>query len=148
MFQNPKTMRWIAVGVSFLFIPAFLLGIASIWSIIFAITIAYYFRRQLLELNLNIESYESWKQRAWYTRKNLFFIILRCYLIVTLTACANYSFVVYAVSDISVKGADVGFFNFVGDIPFDFKIEELTVYAQLLLINFSFFFSNFITIII
>lgn len=77
--QNPKFLRWITIFVSLLFIPAFMYGVASIWSVLFAITIAYYFRRRLVgavQLSISLGRYE--------TIKNLLFLTLDVVLFVSI----------------------------------------------------------------
>lgn len=51
IFQDIKTLRWITLAVSFLFIPAFYLGLASLWSVGFAYLLCLFFRKRLIEIN-------------------------------------------------------------------------------------------------
>ncbi|MEZ5813492.1 MAG: hypothetical protein R3E13_01995 [Alphaproteobacteria bacterium] len=48
--ENTNTLRVVTLAISFLFIPAFLYGLASIWAIVFGVTISLLFNARLQDI--------------------------------------------------------------------------------------------------
>lgn len=78
--------RSLTYVIALLFIPAFIYGVASIWTVIFSVVLAVFFRRRLMGIIQGYADFESCIDKWKYARKNIWLLILECILVTAVPA--------------------------------------------------------------
>lgn len=81
-------LRLLTILTAFLFIPAFALGVASLWTVVFAIVMAIFFHKKVCALDICLDGNEK-KDVGQNLRLRFIGLILQC----TLIACIPFVFV-------------------------------------------------------
>ncbi len=117
-------LRWVTVVASFALIPSFMMGFAGVWSILYAIIMAYFIRRRSVDLLIELEAMDDYLQRAAKAVKSVALIGFESivYLIIPVAILA------YAIDWGWVQqvqsGMDVSFYNMFNSWLMDSKPYE------------------------
>jgi hypothetical protein len=82
LFHNLTFLHVVAILVSLSFIPAFIIGVASIWSIVFAISLGLFWHESLKGIELGCKKINTPKETANCAVKGLALLILHCSFII------------------------------------------------------------------
>ncbi|HBR68884.1 MAG TPA: hypothetical protein DEA55_05865 [Rhodospirillaceae bacterium] len=74
--NNTNLLRLAAIAVSLLFIPAFVYGIVSLWSVVYAVVVALFFRSQLNDLIIECNKIQQPELEYWYLRPRVLILVL------------------------------------------------------------------------
>ena len=135
IFQDIKTLRRITLAVSFLFVPAFYLGMASVWSVGFSYFLCLFFRKRLIEIN-NSASVDD-PIEASRIAKLAIMVLLIEYVAITsagivLSNLLGYDFIFRR----QAVGLDVPVYGYLGGLIFrDFEFEETFLAQQMMAIQ-------------
>ena len=139
IFQDIKTLRWITLAVSFLFVPASYLGMASVWSVGFASLLSLFFRNRLVEINKQGDHFGKERQLAKYTSANLVTLYFESYFILACSQLLAFAFGYKNIFVHEATGFDLDLYKRVARLFFlDFDFSFSSAEQQLIIVIYIF----------
>ena len=125
IWQRVLFLRVVAIVTAFAFIPAFMYGVVSIWTLVFSLVIALRFRAGLVDLNQKIDEVEDITK--FYPRLSLWAIVGECVL---------YSYIAFGIFLI-IYGLDSNDWPSIDTQRLDDQIDFWSLFARLHKMNMA-----------
>ena len=78
---NIQTLRVLTIAASFLFIPAFIYGVASVWSILFATAVGLYSKISLQNIINQCDMVQEPQLESWHVKSAVLFLLFQILVI-------------------------------------------------------------------
>ncbi len=106
--SNIPALRVATIFVSFLFIPSFVYGVVGVWTIFYAVVIAYFFRRRLIGIINGYTPLEDQHEKVRYIRMHVPLLVFEC---VVLTVLPQLFCLIFDGINVLNFGYDAGFYK-------------------------------------